>query len=90
MDRGRILLLLDLLAGLEDGELFIGFDGAACSLSEGVVADDAVDAGSVAPSRSGGGEGVGTEPGLQSGFGWDFWKVSVWGDDAGVGVLESR
>ena len=68
----------------------MGLGAPACSTSEGVVADEVDASGSLAASRNGGGEGVVvTECGLENAFGCDLLKLSVLGDDAGVGVLES-
>lgn len=91
MDRGRELLL-GLPTGLDDGELLSEFSAATCSASDGdVVAEDDADGGSLEGSRNGGGEGVPNECGLESGFDRRLLgKVSLLGDDAGVGVLESR
>ena len=76
--------------GLGDGELSTVGGVAACSPSEGVVADEDTDGGSLARSRNAAGEGVPVDSG---GHEWCFRKgcfcKGSLGDVAGVGVRES-
>jgi hypothetical protein len=78
--------------GLDDGELSLRGGVVACSPSEGVVAEEEAEGGSLAGCRCAPGEGVLNEFGLEVCLGREglLLKASLFGDgDVGVGVLES-
>lgn len=94
MDSGREEFLRDPPVGLDDGEWSSEVGESAYSPSVGgvVAADDDADGGSLPRSRGIEGAGESIESGLESCLGRGgllLRKVSLLGDDAGVGVLES-